>query len=531
VSIRSLKAKIAINIAALLVLAMVLIDLVTMVTVKRELIRSEVFKANLLLKSFEHSLLDGILPAGGRPDLSPGSVMAKIVGDPQLAATMILDSSGKEIFLHRHPDVSPDRLHQLTNQAMSSRKRTTHVSGTIWGIFWKQKAQLTLAAPLVKKGETIGGICIALPLERVYQVLRNSQQIFLIYLFINLVILTFVGISRISQLYLLPLARLAKRAEDYKEEDDLMFAVRKGDNELSRLSKSLNIMLMRISGDKEKLRSTVLSLEQANLELKKAQKEIIRAEKLASVGRLSAGIAHEIGNPIGIVIGYLGLLKRGDITESEKKEYIQRTEEEIERINTIIRQLLEVSRPSNSGRTAVAVHDLIHDMADVSRVQPLMSGIKLSLNLNAGQHTVWADSNQLRQVFLNLIINAADAITSEDKPAGGGLRISTRLNYDSNPVAKPSSAYLEISFADDGPGIAEESLGNIFDPFFTTKDPGKGTGLGLSVSFSIVESLGGKMTGVSAKGQGTTMTISLPLYKANPDDQISVESGPTGIEN
>ena len=430
---RGLKSKIAINIAVLLLLAMVLIDLVTMVTVKRELVRSEVFKANLLLKSFEHSLLNGILLRGGRPDLSPGSVMAKIVGDPQVAATMILDSSGKEVFLHRHPDVSPDRLHQLTKQAMSSRKRTTHVSGTIWGIFWKQKAQLTLAAPLVKKGEIIGGICIALPLERVYQALRNSQQIFLIYLFINLMILTFVGISRISKLYLLPLARLAKRAEDYKEDDDLMFAVRKEDNELSRLSKSLNIMLMRISGDKEKLRSTVLSLEEANLELKKAQKEIIRAEKLASVGRLSAGIAHEIGNPIGIVIGYLGLLKQGDITESEKKEYIQRTEEEIERINTIIRQLLEVSRPSNSGRTAVAVHDLIHDMADVSRVQPLMSGIKLSLNLNAGQHTVWADSNQLRQVFLNLIINAADAITSEDKQANGVLKISTGLNNDYQP--------------------------------------------------------------------------------------------------
>ena len=91
-----------------------------------------------------------------------------------------------------------------------------------------------------------------------------------------------------------------------------------------------------------------------------------------------------------------------------------------------------------------------------------------------------------------------------------------------NPVAKPSPAYLEISFSDDGPGIAEESLGNIFDPFFTTKDPGKGTGLGLSVSFMIVESLGGKMTGVSEEGQGTTMIISLPICnsedkKANAD--------------
>jgi len=95
-------------------------------------------------------------------------------------------------------------------------------------------------------------------------------------------------------------------------------------------------MLKRISGDKEKLRSTVLSLERANLELKQAQKDIIRAEKLASVGRLSAGIAHEIGNPIGIVIGYLELLKQADITEPERDEYIQRTEEEISSASTAL---------------------------------------------------------------------------------------------------------------------------------------------------------------------------------------------------
>ena len=523
--IRGLKAKIAVNIALLLLAAMVLIDLVTLVTVKRELIRSEVVKANLLLNSFEHSLLHGILPDSGRSDLSPGSIMAKIVGDPQLAATLILDDSGEQIFIHQVPGVAPGRLHQLTKRSMSSGERTTEVRGNIWGLFWKQKPSLTLCTPLIKKGITIGGIGIVLPLERVYQALRNSQQIFLIYLGINLIILTFIGIYRISKLYLLPLARLAKRAEDYKEDDDLMFAVRKEDNELNRLSKSLNIMLKRISADRKKLRSTVLSLEEANNELKKAQQEIIRAEKLASVGRLSAGIAHEIGNPIGIVIGYLELLKQDDIGGDEKQEYIQRTEEEIERINTIIRQLLEVSRPSNSGRTAVAVHDLIHDLADVLRVQPLMSTIELALDLNAAQHTVWADSNQLRQVFLNLIINAADAITSEDKHAAGLLTISTGLKDDAAPGGKPSSAYLEISFTDNGPGIAQESLGNIFDPFFTTKDPGKGTGLGLSVSFMIIESLGGKMTGLSSEGRGTTMIISLPLYEVKPGEPENDKAG------
>jgi signal transduction histidine kinase len=330
---------------------------------------------------------------------------------------------------------------------------------------------------------------------------------------INFAILTVVGIYRVSKLYLQPLARLAKRAADYKEDDDLIFSVRKEDNELNSLSTALNNMLKRISADKEKLKSTVLSLERANLELKQAQRGIIQAEKLASVGRLSAGIAHEIGNPIGIVIGYLELLRRPDITEDERGEYIQRTEDEIERINNIIRKLLEISRPSNSDRTAVSVHYIVQDTADVLHVQPLMSNIELSLDLAAEDDTVLADPNQLRQVFLNLIINAADAISGDEKVSGGKLKISTTIEKNGNHDSQATSDQLQIMFVDNGSGIAEENLSNIFDPFFTTKDPGRGTGLGLSVSFMIVESLGGKMTGGSELGEGATMVISLPLYK------------------
>jgi signal transduction histidine kinase len=502
---RGLKAKIAINIAILLFLAMLLIDVVTIATVKRELIRSAVFRADLLINSVKHGLMHHRQELVTKSEPSVSDIVLKVVSDPQVGGAVILNKAGKPIFLHQPSNAQLDSLNQVTRDSMASGERKLRVQATIWGMFWGQKAELALAVPLVGNGGTLGAIGIVLPLENVYQALRNSQQIFFVYLLINLVILTFVGIVQISKLYLQPLARLAKRADDYQEDDALIFAVRKEDNELSRLSKSLNVMLSRISADKEKLRSTVQSLEQANHELKKAQQEIIRAEKLASVGRLSAGIAHEIGNPIGIVIGYLDLLKQTDVTDEEQVEYIQRAEEEIERINTIIRQLLEVSRPSNMGRTTVAVHDLIEDLAHVLRMQPLLSGIALTLDLNSAEHTVWADANQLRQVFLNLIINAADAINSDSKEVEGRVTIGTRLISDDDPDLG------QISFTDNGSGIAEESLDNIFDPFFTTKDPGKGTGLGLSVSFTIIESLGGKMTGVSQEGNGTTMIISLPL--------------------
>jgi two-component system, NtrC family, sensor kinase len=511
--VRRLRTKIALNLAVLLLLAMVLIDLVSIVTVRRELIRSEVSKANLLLSFLENDLTN--IPVGtiGTVDSKSEPLLIKMINDSQIANALLIGLNGEKVYLGEHSEISEKELVAYTKQALTRGKKTNHFFGTTWGIFWKQKAKLILSAPLKNSQSIVGGISIVLPLERVYNALRHSQQIIFIYIAINLTILTYIGIYRISKLYLLPLGRLAQRAEDYKEEDEIIFSVRKEDNELNRLSKALNSMLKRISADKEKLRSTVLSLERANLELKKAQKEIIQAEKLASVGRLSAGIAHEIGNPMGIVIGYLDLLKQEDIDHNERDEYITRTEAEIERINTIIRQLLEVSRPSGSERMAVSVHELLHDTASVLQVQPLMSNIELSLQLMAAEDTVLADSNQLRQVFLNLIINAADAISIEGGGTGGKLEIITALETDAESETKDPATRLKVLFIDDGPGIDEESLDNIFDPFFTTKDPGRGTGLGLSVSFMIVESMGGTMAVTSETGSGTTMKVSLPLYK------------------
>lgn len=511
--LRGLKAKIALNIAILLLVAMLLIVLVTMVTVKRELIRSEIYRANILLVSLEETLLNGMASAGEFSDLIPESSITKMIYDSQISNALVLGSKGVQCYLGQKSKASIEELVGFTQKAIIAGEKKIQFYGTSWSIFWNQKARMILSAPLMKNGASVGGISIVIPLDRVHHTLRRSQRFLFIYILINFAILTVVGIYRVSKLYLQPLARLAKRAADYKEDDDLIFSVRKEDNELNSLSTALNSMLKRISADKEKLKSTVLSLEHANLELKQAQRDIIRAEKLASVGRLSAGIAHEIGNPIGIVIGYLELLRRPDITEDERDEYIQRTEDEIERINNIIRKLLEISRPSNSDRTAVSVHYIVQDTADVLHVQPLMSNIELSLDLAAEDDTVLADPNQLRQVFLNLIINAADAISGDEKISAGKLKISTAIEKNGNHDSQATSDQLQIMFVDNGPGIAEENLSNIFDPFFTTKDPGRGTGLGLSVSFMIVESLGGKMTGSSELGAGTTMVISLPLYK------------------
>ena len=523
--IRGLRTKIALNIAILFLVAMLLINIVAMMTAKRDIIRKEASRGHFLLSTLTADLQAMLnLGMASTPRLSKAQVFG-LLAEGGVSGALVVGKNNERVTFGKSSEVLQDTMLKYCRTVMQSKKRTTHFFGNTWGVFWQQHSDLIISAPLLENSRVVAAASIVLPLEGIYQALRRSQKMLFIYLFLNTVILTFIGIYRLSKVYFLPLARLARRAEEYQEDDDMLFSVRKEDNELNKLSGSLNSMLRRISADKEKLRSTVNSLEIANLELKKAQEEIIRAEKLASVGRLSAGIAHEIGNPIGIVMGYLELLKQKDTPASEKEEYIQRTEDEIERINTIIRQLLEISRPSKAGLKVVAVHDLIDDISQVLNVQPLMSNIKLECKLKAHNDKVVADANQLRQVFLNLMINAADAISSADRPANGKLVIESAQVTEKQDQSAQEPPLLKITFIDNGPGISEDNIGNIFDPFYTTKEPGKGTGLGLSVSFMIVQGFGGKMTVNSKKEEGTSMTILLPLV-ANEGD-INAQQDPS----
>ena len=514
---RGLKTKIAFNIAILFFVAMLLINIVTVMTAQRDIVRNEVARGQFVLSALEADLLKSLsLESNPSPSISRAEVK-RLLTEAGISDAQVLGKNSERISFGSSPKVVQDELLKNCRTVIRSGKHEANFFGTTWGVFWKQPSNLILSMPLLQNGQSIAAVSIVLPLKGIYRSLRQSQKMLFIYLFINTVILTFIGIYRLSKVYFQPLARLARRAEDYREDDEMLFSVRKGDNELHRLSGALNSMLRRISADKEKLRATVNSLESANLELKKAQKEIIRAEKLASVGRLSAGIAHEIGNPIGIVIGYLELLKQKDIPDAEKKEYLYRTEEEIERINTIIRQLLEISRPSATGLKVVSIHGLIDDIAQVLNVQPLMSNIELECCLEAQNDKVLADANQLRQVFLNLIINAADAISSGAKSTKGKLTIRSSMIDANSDRPVHARSFLKIVFIDNGPGISEENLSNIFDPFFTTKEPGKGTGLGLSVSYMIIEGFGGEMKVDSKIGEGTTMTLKLPVFKGEVD--------------
>lgn len=508
---KNLRIHIFLNLAVLLLLAMMLIDFVFIIVSQETLIGKEIERAEVLIKTVESHFQAGSDGKGIQEYRADTAVFDRLMAFSECTAALVVDHLEQPVYAFSLDTASfKVQVEDRVRLAIQKGVKSIAFFGSVRGIFWNQKEVVVLALPLVLNGKISGAAAVAMPLIGVYEILRRTQHIVLIYAVINTLILALFGLYRMHLLTVKPIRRLVSRAESFRETADDFFLIEKEDSEFSQLSKSLNRMLMRISESREELKASVLNLEAANRQLEATQKDLIQTEKLASVGRLSAGIAHEIGNPIGIIRGYLDLLQDPNISEEERRDYIGRTQSEIDRINFIIRQLLDLSRPLRSRDERISVHGIIREIYDLMRYQPMFSSVELDLDLTASDDRVMADGNQLRQVFLNLMINATDAMAAEETDEGHRLTVRTRLIQPERGV-DGEDRILRVAFTDNGPGVPESHLTNIFDPFFTTKEPGKGTGLGLSVSYMLVESMGGTIRAENQAEGGLSMIIDLPI--------------------
>ncbi len=513
----SLRTGILAQLTFLIIAAMFLIDVVMVKLAERDLLQAKLHAGRVLIGAVEHNL--GYLYFQKQKKLKNIDLniifrraLSNLLAESGFSDVVIIDSNGEEIFTTGAPKEDEARALTLAREAMATGLPSSHLSGSTWGVIWLAKKDLRISTPLRFEGMRFGGMTISGSLIPLYQGLRNSQKIILLYILLDTVILVIVGLILLSRIVVKPIHKLLKLTGEYKEGDLVPSMEESSRNEIGELSRSLKNMLNRLDENKKELRAHIASLEKANEELQQAQDEIIRSEKLASVGRLAAGIAHEIGNPIGIILGYLDLLSSDDLTKEERKDFLTRTETEVTRINQIIRQLLDFSRPSSGKPEQTQVHKVVTKMVNMLKPQPMMEDIKVSLALNAVNDVVFADPNELQQVFLNIIMNAADAL-SEKAPGGQGDPEKAVVISTEN-----RNSVIEVKFSDNGPGISRDKLAQIFDPFFTTKDPGRGTGLGLSVCYRIVESLGGSIRAESVEGEGMTIMVTFPLIRKQGEE-------------
>jgi signal transduction histidine kinase len=246
-----------------------------------------------------------------------------------------------------------------------------------------------------------------------------------------------------------------------------------------------------------KMRRRVVDLEKSEEESREMEQLII-TDRLASVGELAAGIAHELNNPLTGVIGFAQMVLDKDMPDGVRED-IQVVYSEAQRAAQVVRNLLTFAQKHAPEKQLMSINSIIDKVLELRAYEQKVNNIRVNTRFAPDPPGVRADYFQLQQVFLNIIINAEYFMIEAHN--GGNLTITTERAGD----------IIKASFADDGPGIAEENLGHLFDPFFTTKEVGKGTGLGLSICHGIVVEHGGRIYVESELGEGATFIVELPI--------------------
>jgi signal transduction histidine kinase len=464
------------------VLIILVMGVIGYLTIKRDkdiLIKETVKQGKLLAETLAIPIINdmvyeklGLIEEGGLLDYYITEIYNK--KEINLVYIMILDKDGKVI---SHSDVK--EYGKFFNDPISIR--AIHSDNTRIQKFFDTKIRhhiIDVATPLIISGERWGTLRLGISLEKLEHKISSTM--------INIIILTvllltggFITIFFITRHFIKPISILANTMEEVgKGNLDVKVNIQRSD-EFGILCKQFNKMIEN---------------------LKKAQDNIIYTEKMASIGKLASGIAHEINNPLGGMLNCIYMLnKEGSANKRDK--YLNLLREGLEQIGETIRKLLTFAQSGNMDvkMEFKDINKIIEEVIPLIEYRLRKNRIKLNLNLSKEMVPILLDITGIKQVLVNIILNAIDAM-----PQGGNLTIST----------KKEEEYLIISISDTGYGIPEEDLKRIFEPFFTTKPLGKGTGLGLSVSYGIIKNHRGDIIVKSRIGVGSTFIIRIP-YKNN----------------
>jgi signal transduction histidine kinase len=543
----SLRTEVIINISFLMLAAILLIGFTISKIVERNIIQEKVRYGERMVQDFQ-TVIDFI--SRDKKEFTLDNPLAKkevqyfihlyvkekgfyelLIADPQFN---IIASKKSELINKRSTDPFLQKAIQSGVLRAEIEKSRSFLS--------THYKKMILYSPLWHQGKMIGGIQMEVFIGDLMTNLLESKRIILITAVFDAIVLIVFGSFLLSRVLVKPIRDLVRFTKKISDGDFSQKIEVTNKNEIGQLIGSFNRMIERLKENQESLENYLVSLESTNTQLKEAQEELIRTEKLASIGRFAAGVAHEVGNPLGAILGYTNILKKERMDGEDSKDYLKRIEDEIERINKIVRELLDFARPSKLEIREVEINKIIENTLSLLSYQKDFKNIETRLDLQSDLPLIKGDESQLSQVFINIILNAIDAM-----PTGGLLQIQTKshvieylyadqfqriypprrrsdpMESDYSHLRKSESfsalvtkfskgdRLVKVRISDTGSGIKKEDLENIFDPFFTTKAPDKGTGLGLSISLKIVESLGGEMRVESQVGKGTAFEVYFPV--------------------
>ncbi len=476
-----LRTEIILNIAILMVASFLLIGFTILKVSENEILEQKIAGGRITLSYLQR----GINALHGDNWYQDPNLSRILVGFTQLSEVegiWIVDRDLRNLITRGRGE----RYGEDLRKAMTHGREEVRIQrkGTLW---WSFYSRLILTAPLIKRGKVIGAMQVSFSLADVTARLVVLRRLVFILILVDSLVLVAFGSFLLARVVVNPLKRLVRVVQRIRVGELDQRAQVEYENEIGELAKTFNQMV-------EKLAEKQGDLEATIKKLKETQEELLVSEKLASVGRLAAGVAHEIGNPLTSVLGHTEILRKKVKDDKTLLDLVKRTMKETERIHRIIKDLLQFSRSPASQIEDIDANKVMQNSLNLVTVQKAFKDIAIDLSLRDDLSHARGNSDQLQQVLVNILINAADAM-----PQGGSISIRT----------EQENGWVTISIKDTGEGIPAEDLDKIFDPFYTTKSPDKGTGLGLSISLKIIEDFGGKIKVESERGKGSEFTIYL----------------------
>jgi two-component system NtrC family sensor kinase len=412
----------------------------------------------------------------------------------------MVDKKGEACYACHSAEKPLERLSTPDRSRIFKAKAGHRVLGVISPIYNEPDCYTPDCHAHPPEQKVLGVLDIGMSLADVDKEIQGAENKMIVFAIIAFLVISVTISISINRYVTSPVRELVKGTKKIAEGDlDCSIPI-KTEGELAQLASSFNQMTSDLKEADDKLvewgKTLEQKVQQRTEELRKTENQLIQSDKVASLGKLAAGVAHEINSPLTGILTYSSLLLQAKKDGDSEKEDLEVILNETNRCKKIVKGLLDFARQTEPQKVLSDINEAIDKSIDLVSHQASLQNIKIEKKMEPDLSKAMIDVGQIQQVFINILLNAIEAM-----PQGGTLTVSSVVEDE----------MAAVRFTDTGIGIPEENLPKILDPFFTTKEQGRGTGLGLSVSYGIIERHRGKLEVKSRVGKGTTFTVKLPI--------------------